>query len=213
MKSINKKFWYVFFMLLCGVAIKASAQSNEVQQLLLNVEKLSQMKNILSDMKNGFTILHNGYNTVKDIAQGNFNLHEVFLDGLMIVSPEVRKYHKVAEIMRFQTAILSDYKSAFKRLSASDVFSASDMGYLEQVYGRLNRESLQNLDRLLMAITSSKLRMSDEERLKAIDRIHADMADKLVFLRSFNRDTNLLGLQREKERAEVAAVSGYFQER
>ena len=210
MKSMNKKFWYVFVMLLGGVAIKVRAQSNEVQQLLLNVEKLSQMKNILSDMKQGYTILHNGYNTVKNIAQGNFNLHEVFLDGLMIVSPEVRKYHKVAEIISFQTAILSDYKSAFKRLSVSDVLSASDLGYLEQVYGRLNRESLQNLDRLLMVITTSKLRMSDEERLKAIDRIHSDMSDKLVFLRAFNRDTNLLGLQRAKEKAEVVAASEYF---
>ncbi len=200
-------------MLLGGVAIKVCAQSNEVQQLLLNVEKLSQMKNILSDMKQGYTILHNGYNTVKNIAQGNFNLHEVFLDGLMIVSPEVRKYHKVADIVRLQSAILSDYRSAFKRLSASNVFSSSDLGYLEQVYGRLNRESLQNLDRLLMVITTSKLHMNDEERLKAIDRIHADMADKLVFLRSFNRDTNLLGLQRAKEKAEVNGVSGYFGQR
>ncbi|SOD13880.1 hypothetical protein [Pedobacter xixiisoli] len=210
---MNKKFWYVFVMLLGGVAIKVCAQSNEVQQLLLNVEKLSQMKNILSDMKQGYTILHNGYNTVKNIAQGNFNLHEVFLDGLMIVSPEVRKYHKVADIVRLQSAILSDYRSAFKRLSASNVFSSSDLGYLEQVYGRLNRESLQNLDRLLMVITTSKLHMNDEERLKAIDRIHADMADKLVFLRSFNRDTNLLGLQRAKEKAEVNGVSGYFGQR
>lgn len=211
MIATNRKAWCILMMLLVGVTGKASAQSNEVQQLLLNVEKLSQLKNILSDMKRGYTILHDGYNTVKNVAQGNFNLHEVFLDGLMVVSPEVRKYHKVAEIVRLQAVILADYKSAFKRLSASDVFSTSDLGYLEQVYGRLNRESLQNLDRLLMVITSSKLRMSDEERLKAIDRIHSDMADKLVFLRSFNRDTDLLGLQRVKERAEVSAVSGYFQ--
>lgn len=211
MSATNRKVWCFLVMLLCGMVGKTAAQSNEVQQLLLNVEKLSQMKNILSDMKRGYTILHNGYNTVKNVAQGNFNLHEVFLDGLMVVSPEVRKYHKVAEIVRLQAVILADYKSAFKRLSASDVFSTSDLGYLEQVYGRLNRESLQNLDRLLMVITSSKLRMSDEERLKAIDRIHSDMADKLVFSRSFNRDTDLLGLQRAKERAEVSAVSGYFQ--
>lgn len=211
MRATNRKVWFFLVMLLCGVVGKAGAQSNEVQQLLLNVEKLSQMKNILSDMKRGYIMLHNGYNAVKNVAQGNFNLHEVFLDGLMVVSPEVRKYHKVAEIVRLQASILADYKSAFKRLSASDVFSTSDLGYLEQVYGRLNRENLQNLDKLLMVITSSKLRMSDEERLKAIDRIHSDMADKLVFLRSFNRDTDLLGLQRAKERADVSAVSGYFQ--
>ena len=192
---------------------KASSQSSEVQQLLLNVEKLSQLKNILSDMKKGFTVLNNGYNTVRNVAQGNFSLHEVFLDGLMVVSPEVRKYHKVGEILRIQSVIMSDYKALFKRLSATDVFSTADLGYLDKVYARLNKESLQNLDRLLMVITTSKLRMSDEERLKAIDRIHSDMSDKLDFLRAFNRETTLLGLQRAKERAEVNAVGGYFQVR
>lgn len=192
------------------MTVKASSQSSEVQQLLLNVEKLSQLKNILSDMKKGFTVLNNGYNTVRNVAQGNFSLHEVFLNGLMVVSPEVRKYHKVAEIVRFQSAIVSDYKALFKRLSATDVFSTADLGYLDKVYARLNKESLQNLDRLLMVITTSKLRMSDEERLKAIDRIHSDMSDKLDFLRAFNRQTTLLGLQRAKERSEVSALGDYF---
>ncbi|WP_461789696.1 TerB family tellurite resistance protein [Pedobacter sp.] len=194
-----------------GFVAGVKAQSTEVQQLMLNVEKLSQLKNILSDMKRGYTILSGGYNTVRNIAQGNFSLHEVFLDGLMVVSPEVRKYYKVAEIVRFQGDILSGYKSMFKRLSAGNVFSAADLDYLQRVYGRLNRESLQNLDRLLMVVSSSKLRMGDEERLKAIDRIHADMLDKLVFLRAFNRDVGLLELQRSRARSEVKAVQGMFQ--
>ncbi len=36
---------------------RATAQSNEVTQLLLNVEKLTQFKQILSDMKKGYQIL------------------------------------------------------------------------------------------------------------------------------------------------------------
>lgn len=207
------KMFVVGTVLLCGVFGEvARAQSAEVQQLLLNVEKLSQLKNILSDMKRGYTILSGGYNTVKNIAQGNFSLHEVFLDGLLLVSPEVRKYHKVAEIIRFQGDILSSYKSALKRFSVAEVFSDSDRDYLQRVYGRLNRESLQNLDRLLMVITSSKLRMDDSERLSSIDRIHADMERKLVFLRAFNRDVGLLELQRSKAGAEVKSAREMFRE-
>lgn len=212
MGCIRKTFRCLCGSLFCMVlASSVRAQSNEVQQLLLNVEKLSQLKNILSDMKKGYDILNGGYNTVKNIAQGNFSLHEVFLDGLMVVSPEVRKYHKVAEIVRFQSGMLSAYRAALGRLSTSDVFSVQDMDYFQSVYGRLNRESLQNLDRLLLVITSSKLRMSDGERLKAIDRIHADMSDKLVFFHDFNRKATLLGLQRSKEKSEVTAVGGYFE--
>lgn len=59
-------------LLLLGLLFMASfrghAQSAEIQQLLLNVEKLSQLKNILTDMKKGYTIISNGYNSVKNIA-------------------------------------------------------------------------------------------------------------------------------------------------
>src|SRR5690606_13782078 len=67
----------------------AAAQTEEIAQLLLNVEKLAQFKQILTDMKKGYDILNGGYRTVKQLTEGNFSLHRVFLDGLMEVSPAV----------------------------------------------------------------------------------------------------------------------------
>ncbi|HVW98699.1 MAG TPA: hypothetical protein VHA56_22215 [Mucilaginibacter sp.] len=188
----------------------AQAQSTEIQQLLLNVEKLSQLKSILSDMKQGYVVLSTGYNAVKNIAQGNFSLHEVFLDGLLLVNPEVKKYYKVAEIISDQAAILKEYKAAYERFRSRGVFSTGELDYLSRVYGQLSRESVQNLDRLLMVITASKLRMSDEERLAAIDRIYADTTDKLTFLRVFNRETELLGISRQQEQSETRNAARYF---
>ena len=72
----------IFFLLLTlqfsGNALYA--QSTEAQQLLLNVEKLAQLKKILSNMKKGYEIVSSGYNTIKDISKGNFNLHDEFLN-------------------------------------------------------------------------------------------------------------------------------------
>lgn len=67
------------------------------------------------------------------------------------------------------------------------------------VYSNLFNKSLQNLDELTMVITTGKLRMSDDERLNAIDRIYIDMGDKLVFLRTFNKENNVLAIQRGRE--------------
>ena len=67
------------------------------------------------------------------------------------------------------------------------------------VYSNLFNKSLQNLDELTMVITAGKLRMSDDERLNAIDRIYIDMGDKLVFLRTFNKENNVLAIQRGRE--------------
>ena len=67
------------------------------------------------------------------------------------------------------------------------------------VYSNLFNKSLLNLDELAMVITAGKLRMSDDERLNAIDRIYIDMGDKLVFLRTFNKENNVLAIQRGRE--------------
>lgn len=137
-------------------------------------------------------------------------MHDVFLNGLWLVSPEVKKYHKIADIISAQAALVSEYKSAFKRFNSSGNFNASELSYLSKVYKKLFDESLDNLDQLAMVITASKLRMSDDERMQAIDRIDADTQDKLIFLRSFNRENSILNIQRQREKSDLQGVGNYF---
>ena len=194
-----KKCMVILWVILFSLSGPLVAQSTEIQQLLLNVEKLAQLKKILSNMKKGYEIVSNGYNAIKDISKGNFNLHDAFLDGLMQVSPTVRKYKKIGEIISFQTQLVKEYKSAFRRFEASNLFNANEIKYMGNVYTNLFNKSLQNLDELTMVITAGKLRMSDDERLNAIDRMYIDMRDKLVFLRTFNNENNVLAIQRSRE--------------
>ena len=70
---------------------------------------------------------------------------------------------------------------------------------MEDVYKNLFNKSLQNLDELGIVITAGKLRMSDDERIAAIDRIYKDISDKLVFLRGFNNESSVLAVQRGRE--------------
>lgn len=205
---ISSFVWMLLLVVWFGSRV--SAQSTEVQQLLLNVEKLSQFKNILRDMKAGYQIISTGYNAVRDISKGNFSLHETFLDGLMAVSPEVRKYHKIAGIVAAQGKILSEYKAAFSAFRASDRFGVQELDYLASVYGQLNKQSLQNLESLLLVITAGQLRMSDEERLSAIDALYADMQDKLLFLRHFNAQGLGIARQRGLEQRDVGALQDLF---
>lgn len=189
---------------------QASAQADELAQLALDIEKLNQFKQILSDMKAGYQILEGGYNTVKNISQGNFSLHKAFLDGLLEVSPTVRNYYRVAVIINGQVTLVKEYKNAYGRFKQDGHFSADELAYLGQVYDNLFKESLRNLDELLTVITAGKARMSDDERLQAIDRIYADMEDKLMFLRNFNNNTTILAVQKAKEKNDVQAVQQLY---
>ena len=186
--------------LMCHVSF---SQSQEAQQLLLNWEKLTQLKKILNDMYTGYKIVHKGYTTIRDISQGDFTLHKDFLDGLLEVSPVVKKYKRIADIISYQLRIVKGYKTAFDQFKLSKYFTIEEIEYLGKVYSNLLKESLKCLDELAMVITSGKLRMSDDERLQAIDRIYITIVEQFSFLQEFNNSTAVLSVQREKDRQDI----------
>ena len=195
-----KKIFVIICMAISGFGY---GQSQEAQQLLLNWEKLAQFKQILKDLKDGYQILHKGYTTIRDISSGNFNLHKNFLDALEQVSPAVKKYRKIAEIFNYQIAIIKKYKGAFNQFKEDKTFTGSEIDYISKVYSNLLNECTKNLDELAMVITAGKLRMSDDERMQAIDKIYASMEDQFSFLQDFNSSTSYLSLQRKGEQAEI----------
>lgn len=200
-----KKLMLLLISLICWSGT-THAQSQEVQQLLLNVEKLAQLKQILSDMEKGYRIVSSGYTTVRDLSQGNFDLHKAFLDGLMEVSPAVRKYRKVGEIISYQLQLVKEYKTALNRFRSNGHFSPDELDYIAHVYDGLFQRTLKDLDELTMVVTSGQLSMTDDERITTIDRLHLDMQDKLGFLRSFNNSTAALASERAGAQREVKAL-------
>lgn len=190
-----------FILLLCSNF--CFGQSQEAKQLLLNVEKLAQLKLMLSHMKTGYQILEKGYTSIKNISQGNFNLHRDFLDGLLQVSPAVKKYAKVGDIIQVQVKLVKESKAALAEFRSSKQFTVAEIEYLGHVYANLLKESLKMLDELAMVVTAGKLRMSDDERLQAIDKIYDEVMEQYTFLNEFNNGTAILSLQREKEKMDI----------
>jgi len=203
----------IILLLTIGAATtseRANAQTQDMQQLILDLEKLTQFKAILSDMKTGYTLLTQGYNQVKDISEGNFNLHSAFLNSLMTISPTVRKYGRITDIIQDQASIVSEYKATLSAANANGHFSAGEMVYMNSVFNQLLNQSVNNLTTLANVITDNKLRMSDAERLKAIDELYSDTQNKLVFLRSFDNQVAMLALQRQKEQNDVSSLQKLY---
>jgi hypothetical protein len=181
------------------LSLGASAQTSDLTQLILDIEKLTQLKGILSDMKTGYQIVDGGYNQVKSIAIGNLSLHTTFLNGLNAVSPGVASYGRVADIILQQANLVAEYKRYQASFRQSGSFNADELGYMANVCTTLLQQSLQNLSKLADILAAGKLRMSDAERLKAIDRIYADSSDQYAFLKNFDRQSVALSLQRSKD--------------
>ncbi len=189
---------------------KCSAQSQELQQLLLDIEKLTQMKSILADMKTGYQIYQQGYGAISGLSKGNFDLHSTYLNGLLTVNPAVRNYGRIADIILIQSSLMREYRQAVGRYKRSGSFSTGELTYFGEVYSKLVTASLEGLGELANVLTAGKLRMSDAERISAIDRVYEGIEDKLQFLRSFNRQNNLILLQRNREQNDARTVRGLY---
>lgn len=204
------KFLLVAIVLLCTAATtQVKAQSDDMVQLILDIEKLTQLKGILTDMKTGYDIINGGYNEVKSIADGNFNLHSTFLNGLLMVSPAIANYGRVADIILKQGYIVTEYQHYYSLFKQSG-FTSDELAYMANVYTTLLQQSLQNLSQLTDIIAAGKLRMSDDERLRAIDHIYADTDDKLTFLRQFDQQNAVMAAQRQHELNNLSTVQKLY---
>jgi DNA repair ATPase RecN len=204
------KQWVLGLLIMLFFSGGVSAQSHEAKQLLLDVQKLAQLKSILTDMKKGFQILSGGYTSIKNISEGNFNLHQLFLNSLLEVSPTVKKYKRISDIINAQINLVTAYKNALKQIKDSGEFTSTEVNYISHVYSNLFNQSLQNLDDLANVITAGKLRMSDDERLGAIDDVWKGVSDQLDFLRHFISQTKILALQRAKDQDDISIMNQLF---
>lgn len=193
----------------CGAGA-LRAQSFEIQQLVLDIEKLTQLKDILKDLKEGYQVLDKGYSAIRDISQGNFNLHKAYLDGLLAVSPAVKNYARVAEIINLQLSMVSKYQAAWGQFQKDQHFRPDELGLMAVFFGNLLDESAKALDDLATILTDGTIRASDAERLKQIDAIDEGMVRRDRELEAFDRSTVALSLGRASDEADYEAIKKLY---
>jgi hypothetical protein len=192
------------------LAFHAGAQSFEVQQLLLDIQKLAQEKQLLSDLYNGYQVLSSGYGAIRDVSKGSFDLHKAFLAGLLAVSPTVRNYKRVAEIIATQEKILSSYQSAWARVRQDPHFRPEEVVLTGNVYSALLDQTVKNLETLTTILTDGVLRASDGERLRRIDLLDRSMQEHWIFLQSLNNQAAVLSLQRATDQKDYEQVKRWY---
>lgn len=165
----------MFGICFSGFPTGVRAQEDEIQQLLLNVEKLEQLKDLLENMKEKYRILNQGYQQVSNLTEGNFRLHEVFLNRLVQVNPKVRSYHRVGEIIQLQIRMIQAIAASKNEFRRNDLLNEEELDQVFRVFSSFSSSGLKNLGELTLILTDRELQMDDWERLKGIDRVYESM--------------------------------------
>jgi hypothetical protein len=209
MKTIIQAVAGVLVLVSLALPCRAQSVSDLLQQLALDYEKLAAMKGTLQQMYSGYAVLTKGYDAVKDVSKGNFEVHQLFLDGLYLVSPAVRNYPRAKDVVRDQVMLVNGCREAIG-LSRNPDLPPAYRSYAERVLDNLIKQSMQNLDNLTLVLTKSKLRMNDAERLSAIDGIYLEGKGQLGFLQKFSTQVRELMQLREKSERDRQFIKGIY---
>jgi hypothetical protein len=177
-----KKLLISLVILFCQ---QTNAQTQALQELKLNIEKLAQLKAMLNNMYSGYSILSEGYINLKSQSLANFNLHKTFIEGLSQISPAVRNAPEIAAILQAQAQIVSEYKTAFQKISTGKLLNPAELNGLINNYSAVSRKSSQILDALKQLLTPGNLQMSEAERINFLASLRTDMEIQLGLIRNF----------------------------
>ena len=194
--------WMIIAQLVQAQILAEWTQQTKTQIRYL-VEQIGAFQSYLGYVKKGYDVAHKGLAVIENIKNGDWTLHKDFIGSLKAVNPAISKYSRVADIKAMQVRIVKESRSLLSECKKSGRFNLAETDYLQSICNHLLIECLKSIDELVMIITPGELAMRDDERIKRIEKIYADMQDKQTFMASFGRRTILLSRQREHEQNEI----------
>ncbi|SDG10972.1 hypothetical protein [Mucilaginibacter gossypii] len=149
--------------------------------------------------KAGNNIAHNGLGSITGSLKTENGLHTTYYNNLNTVSPVVKNNKQVTDILQWQKDILSRMSPLEKTANLND----GERKYIIMVKTALFKDCDQQITELQNVITDSKLKMSDEERLKHIGVIHSAMQNNYRFASAFADQVKVYAVQRAQENNNV----------
>jgi hypothetical protein len=195
--------WFLLTTFFCA---RVCAQTQELQQLRLDLEKLAQFKLMLSEMKSGYQTLTNGYNTVKDIAKSNLSLHQKYLDGLLDVSPQVKSNPTIQRAHSNRQLITVSLKNLLARIRSSGVLTSDEVGEAIAKGAEIEEVVSGDAELLQAVLTPGKLRMSDAERSALISQVDTSIQKQLAKLKALSDECTKLVIARLQKKRDVNAI-------
>jgi hypothetical protein len=177
-------------------------QQKKTQQKY-SIQQIAAFQTYLRHLKNGYDIAHKGISTVKNIKNGEWDLHKDYFGSLAIVNPAIKNYAKVADIISMQIRMVKQVRSLINESRQRKLLNPGEIEYVVKICDHLLSECLKSIEELIMVITSGELEMKDDERIKMIETIYAAMQEKSVFLLSFGNSITMLSKQRLHENLEI----------
>jgi hypothetical protein len=202
-----RKIYFIGWFCIAAFGLRAQTVEEWTQQQQTAIKRLVEQiianKVLIEHVQKGMKVVAGGLHAIRDIKDGDFNLHLGYFDSFKDVNPKIKTSVKVAEIISLQLRMAKVLKESLASAKLLGQFTASEIAYFSNVSDAFFRGCLQAVDELMLVISSAELAMTDDERLQRIGRIYITMLDRFSFACSFGNELKLLSTQRSSEQIEL----------
>lgn len=199
----------------CAVSVRAQTFdewfNQKKTQTKYLVQQITALQVYLGYLEKGYRITRDGLNLISDIKNGEFSLHKGYFSSLKTVNPNIMKYPKIAAILSMQMDIINQHYLVLSFSKESGEFKTNEINYIKKVYENLEDEAEKDLDELQLVITDGQMQMTDDERIKQIDKIYKSVQDKYCFSKNFSEKVKLLTQQRKQGKEEAKELKQLYE--
>lgn len=199
-----------------GIGILTQAQtwaewfSQKSTQKKYLIQQIAMLQVYIGYLQKGYNIAKTGLTTIGNIKNGHFILDKDFFASLHNINPKVKQYNKIAAIITLNEMIVQLRGRTNKYINDNILLSGGETNYLNNVFENLIDGCGNLTDQLITIISSDKLEMSDDERIKQIDLIYVEMNERYMFANSFESDLKILVQQRKREQSDVNTLNSLY---
>jgi len=172
-------------------------------QIKYLTEQIAALQVYAGYVEKGYKIAKDGLDVIHTIKQGDFSLHNNYFSSLRNVSPNVKAYSRIADIVALQISIVQNCKRERNFMNKTHQFSNNELVYAGKVYDNVLDDCTDIFDELTDIVTDGLLQMKDDERIKRIDKLYDNVKERAAFVQHFGNDNNILAMQRKKDQNDV----------
>lgn len=158
-----------------------------------------------SELKQGYNVIQHGLSGIAAINTAELNAHSAYYASLKQPSPAVKNNTQVQDMLNWQAQIVTNFSQSFSGLTGDE------QTYVASVKTNLLNGCNADMTDLQNLLASGTLQMSDDQRLKRLDKLHSDMQDKYLFSCQFCNSVKLLAVSRTQNVNDTQTLTNLYE--
>jgi hypothetical protein len=177
------------FLIACSLMQNINAQgffNQDGEMIKKSIEQITLLTTYGQYVMKGYQIMEGGLRSIHDIKDGEFNLHLTHIHSLKNVNPKIKGYGEVQTIQTMATALIEGCKQLQTDARHEAVLNDKEVNYIKNISNGILSETSEDLNELNLVVTSDSLSMTDDERIKQIDRLYSRVVRSYQSFKSLN---------------------------